>query len=257
MEDIMSRKKLIAIGCSFTAHDQRDINQKKIYPFDVWPMHLANKLDMDCVNLGRRGQGNDYISAKLIDTVLAEKKEDIGLVVLMWSGWPRIDFQDIKGEWQGRWREIRSKIVPTAPWSEIKDAPGPTDTEKYFDLWRVDNNEYHMAMKALRYFLIAQRLLEDIPYLMIQGVGINAVKNRELVIQTFINSKIFYEIDEDKFIGWPIAQEIGGYNVENILNKLDPERTDLRISDEDSHPNAEGHKIMAQEIYNAYEKIYT
>ena len=243
----MHRKKLIAIGCSFTAHVQRDINKKKAYPFekeypfDVWPMHLANKLDMECINLGKRGQGNEYILAKLIDTILAEKKEDIGLVVLMWSGWPRVDFQDINGKW----------ITLTLANVILMQNP-----DKYFDFWGIDNYEYHMTMKVLRHFLMAQRLLEDIPYLMIQGVH-DVERPCQLVIETFINSKIFYEIDEDKFIGWPIMWEIGGYTINNILNKLDPEGKHLRISDEDRHPNAEGHKIMAQEIYNAYEKIYT
>jgi hypothetical protein len=51
-------------------------------------------------------------------------------------------------------------------------------------------------------------------------------------------------------------REIGGYNVIDMLDKLDPERTQLRISKEDHHPNAEGNKIIAQEIYNAYEKVY-
>ena len=112
-------------------------------------------------------------------------------------------------------------------------------------------------MKSLRHFLIAQRLLKDIPYLMIQGVGTINFESDDRWINILINSKIFYEIDEDKFIGWPIIQEIGGYNVENILDKLDPERTQLRISVNNMHPNAEGHKIIAQEIYSAYEKIYT
>ena len=113
-------------------------------------------------------------------------------------------------------------------------------------------------MKSLRHFLIAQRLLKDIPYLMIQGVGtISHSSDDNGWINILLNSKIFYEIDEDKFIGWPIIQEIGGYNVENILDKLDPERTQLRISVNNMHPNAEGHKIIAQEIYSAYEKIYT
>jgi len=52
-------------------------------------------------------------------------------------------------------------------------------------------------------------------------------------------------------------QEVGGHTVEDILNKIDPEQKELRISKDDTHPNAEGHKIMSQEIYNAYEKIYT
>jgi hypothetical protein len=118
-------------------------------------------------------------------------------------------------------------------------------------------------MKSLRHFLIAQKLLEDIPYLMIQGVhpisGLFGRQRQELGslwMQTFLNSKIFDEIDEKKFIGWPIMQELGGYSVTNMLDKLDPERTQLRISKENSHPSGEGHKIIAQEIYNAYEKIY-
>ena len=247
MEDIVSRKKLIAIGDSFTAHAQLDITQKEVYPFDVWSMHLANKLDMDCVNLGKRGQGNEYISAKLIDTVLADKKEDIGLVVLMWSAWPRIDFQGDRGDWQ---ISMRRRTRVDSYGALYDHATGEAVI-----------SEFNETMRTLRYFLIAQRLLEDIPYLMIQGIGTNLTHGRNIDrtewIHPFINSKIFYEIDENKFIGWPILQEIGGHNVENMLDKLDPERTDLRISDEDSHPNAEGHKIMAQEIYNAYEKIYT
>jgi lysophospholipase L1-like esterase len=75
----------------------------------------------------------------------------------------------------------------------------------------------------------------------------------------FFSSSYFDYVEKnlsEKFIGWPIMQELGGYSVTNILDKLDPERTQLRISKEDIHPNAEGHKIIAQEIYNAYEKVY-
>jgi hypothetical protein len=185
--------------------------------------------------------GNDYISAKLVDTVLSEKKEDIGLVVLMWSGWQRIDYQDIDGVWE--------KMVRRGDaWNNIL---------KY-------NNAHNATTKSLRYFLMSQMLLKDIPYLMIQGVDVQyklAAEQGNVTAelkwpQIFLNSKIFDEIDEKKFIGWPIMREIGGYNVIDMLDKLDPERTQLRISKEDHHPNAEGNKIIAQEIYNAYEKVY-
>ena len=247
----MSRKKLITIGCSFTrdilsfSHVSRGVFEnssrgvfKPGYDFPVWPTLLAEKLDMDCLNLGRGGMGNDYISAKLVDTVLSEKKEDIGLVVLMWSGWQRIDYQDIDGVWE--------KMVRRGDaWNNIL---------KY-------NNAHNATTKSLRYFLMSQMLLKDIPYLMMQGVGLldrvdRIHPHKDIWIQTFLNSKIFDEIDEKKFIGWPIMREIGGYNVIDMLDKLDPERTQLRISKEDHHPNAEGNKIIAQEIYNAYEKVY-
>jgi len=322
----MSRKKLIAIGCSFTrdilsfSHVSRGVFEnssrgvfKPGYDFPVWPTLLADKLDMDCLNLGRGGMGNDYISAKLVDTVLSEKKEDIGLVVLMWSGWQRIDYQDIDGVWE----------------KMVRRGDAWNNNLKY-------NNAHNATTKSLRYFLMSQMLLKDIPYLMIQGVDVQyklaaeqgdasaqynlgvmykdgegvpqdyktavkwyriaaeqgnasaqtllgamygkgqgviqdyktAVKWYRLAAdqgnvtaelkwpQIFLNSKIFDEIDEKKFIGWPIMREIGGYNVIDMLDKLDPERTQLRISKEDHHPNAEGHKIIAQEIYNAYEKVY-
>jgi hypothetical protein len=234
----MSRKKLIAIGCSFTQDTFNPVVYHPRYDFPVWPTLLAEKLDMDCLNLGKGGQGNEYISAKLIDNILSEKKEDIGLVVLMWSGWQRIDYHDIEGEWK----------------RVVREGPDWNIMLKY-------NNAHNATMKSLRYFLMAQMLLKDIPYLMMQGVGghdrVGRIHpHKDIWIQTFLNSKIFDEIDEKKFIGWPIMREIGGYNINNMLDKIDPERNQLRVSSEDNHPNREGHKIIAQEIYNAYEKVY-
>ena len=268
-----SRKKLIAIGCSFTEHYLNNpMSPDFDHNFPRWPQHLADKLDMECVNLGRCGAGNQQISSKLIDTVLSEK--NIGLVVLMWSEWIRQDFQDPANGWYS--------FHPHRDNSETEKYP--IDSKSRNSILQY-NNTYDVTMKSLRHFLIAQMLLKDIPYLMIQGTsplkgklpGSNAPdlqlvgdvlltrsqqrrKNQraafKLAINAMIDSKIFNEINPDQFIGWPILKQIGGYTVIDILDKVDPERKQLRISDEDSHPNAEGHKIIAQEIYNAYKKIY-
>ena len=47
------RKLLIASGCSFTKNKFQDLK--------FWPELLAEKLDMDFVNLGRGGASNQYI----------------------------------------------------------------------------------------------------------------------------------------------------------------------------------------------------
>ena len=60
----------------------------------------------------------------------------------------------------------------------------------------------------------------------------------------------------DKFIGWPILREIGGYCISDILEKEDPSRTTLTISQDDSHPNAAGHKLIADFLYGKYREIY-
>ena len=241
----MSRKKLIAIGCSYTKMSRK----KSLAAIGNrhWPEYLAEKLDMNCVNLGAAGQGNEYILSKLIDTVLSEK--NIGLVVLMWSEWIRQDFQDPANGWyffhphKDKSRKERYPI----------DLKSRNSILQY-------NDPYNLTMKSLRYFLMSQMLLKDIPYLMIQGTNplqnMNEKTAFKLVIAAMVESKIFNEINPDQFIGWPILKQIGGYTVIDILDKVDPERKQLRISDEDSHPNAEGHKIIAQEIYNAYKKIY-
>jgi hypothetical protein len=254
-----SRKKLIAIGCSFTRY--RGTFTRHMDDFPEWPTHLAQELDMECVNLGWGGVGNEYISAKLIDTILSEKKKDIGLVVLMWSGWQRMDFEDINNNWY-RIRpspDNRQNIKNPVAFLNIQN---PETIIMLNTIMLKYNNAHNATMKSLRHFLIAQRLLEDIPYLMMQGIEpihrteFLEEKSKDIWLQSFLNSKIFDEIDEKKFIGWPIMQEIGGYTVGDILNKIDPEQKELRISAEDRHPNDEGHKIMAQEIYNAYEKNY-
>ena len=241
-----SRKKLIAIGCSYTKMSRK----KSLAAIGNrhWPEYLAEKLDMNCVNLGAAGQGNEYILSKLIDTVLSEK--NIGLVVLMWSEWIRQDFQDPANGWyffhphKDKSRKERYPI----------DLKSRNSILQY-------NDPYNLTMKSLRYFLMSQMILKDIPYLMIQGTNplqnMNEKTAFKLVIAAMVESKIFNEINPDQFIGWPILKQIGGYTVGDILNKIDPERNQLKISAEDHHPNAEGHKIMAQEIYNAYEKIYT
>ena len=51
--------------------------------------------------------------------------------------------------------------------------------------------------------------------------------------------------------------EIGGYSIDNILDKEDPERLKYRISEDDSHPNAAGHKFIAEFLYEQYKEIYS
>ena len=53
------------------------------------------------------------------------------------------------------------------------------------------------------------------------------------------------------FIGWPLDSRIGGYSIDSKLEE------DHRISAEDTHPNAKGHKFIAGVLYNEYEKIYS
>ena len=244
-----SRKKLIAIGCSFT----EDCNS-----FSPWPTHLAEKLDMDCVNLGKSGSGNEQILSKILDTVLTEK--NIGLVVVMWSGWQRVDFQIIDSRW----------ITLNPAWNSVKFKKKINQIE----LTQVEitaaglleiNTPHHAVQSTLRSFIYAENLLKDIPHLYIQGVapitryhgqGLGSDGSIRVAMKSFIDSHYSDYVDKhisNKFIGWPCFSRLNGYCINDLLNNIDPEKKELRLSDK-LHPNEQGHKYMAKVILDGYEK---
>ena len=262
------RKKLIAIGCSYTAHYLSSIQSPDVdWDFTRWPQHLADMLDMDCVNLGKAGSGNDQILAKTVDVVLNEK--NIGLVVLMWSEWQRIGFQRYKD------RNIWHQVTPHEPHKDYSLSLFELQTPR------------HATRNALRTFIHAEKILKDIPYMFIQGTyGINYYKfvyrsfddryskdgDENMIFSRSNNSQIltaeemfachdYFDYIENnignKFIGWPIMGELGGYCISEILDKEDPTRLKYRISENDTHPNAAGHKFIAELLYEKYKEIYS
>jgi len=276
------RKKLIAIGCSYTE------NYKS---FPTWPTHLAKELDMKCVNLGQRGAGNNYILSKIIDTVLTEK--NIGLVVVMWSQFQRLDFEMSDNKWDSLNLDTHKINIDTEV--DLKNINNSRNRMRYNNLKEL-HNPHSAVQDALRTFILAENFLKDIPHLYIQGAmpisdyntstlgitdnfdgtpnpdqiraaaraadGLDDNENYDSIkvaVNSFIKSPYLNYAEKNvskKFIGWPIFHIMGGYCVDDILDKLDPEQKELRISDEDTHPNAEGHKIISQKIYDAYAKIY-
>ena len=92
----MSRKLLITSGCSWTAGSSR-MNQKY-----VWPIILSKKLDMDCVNVGKGGVGNEYIYNRIIDKLCTTKR--IGLAICLWTDFDRWDFYSSTFQLQPKFR---------------------------------------------------------------------------------------------------------------------------------------------------------
>ena len=88
------RKKLIVSGCSFTTKDYRS----SAYPqrdtsYPKWPELLAEKLDMDCINLAFSGAGNEFIFQTLCEAIIRTPRDEIGMVVAAWSQANRYDWQ--------------------------------------------------------------------------------------------------------------------------------------------------------------------
>ena len=272
------KKILLAGGCSMTdpnyisgVHPEMDCSWPK------WPELLAKKLDMDSINLGTCGAGNEYIYSSLLEKIL-KKKDQIGLVMVGWTQCQRKDFQV---RHLGHWKQKR------------------------FD---PDGDVFGWLIKTLRYMISLQLVCENynIPYKQFQMINLfegwlNGLYKTDEELFTNRNDPNYefqyrYPGDRDKdrpklqkilmdyepyinaknFIGWPTHLALGGYDIEQkvirlprkkqeklwniIITSKEKEREliekgsefqhELIISERDQHPNEKGQQKIAEFLYD-------
>ena len=260
------RKKLIVSGCSYT-HNYAE--SQKLEEFPIWSEVLAEKLDMDLINLGHCGYGNQAIYTTLIEKTLEQK--NIGLVVALWSEFQRVSFYGNHGQDKNYWEcFLPQRVVIDANWHDwFYQQPNQKNPKKESISYKISTvlqkhrTISHDVIESVNYFYSFQSICENlnVPYLQAQGCNPITSKtrtqnknNRYIFSNTIINRP--HDMTKN-FIGWPIAKNIGGFCIKDIFNKHDPEGINLWISSEDNHPNAEGHKLIAEGFYDEYKKIYS
>ena len=219
------RKVLLVSGCSYTDKTFRsDFHPNIDTGWPKWPELLGKKLDMDVVNYGYCGSGNEYIYSSLLDHLTSNPIENIGLVIPGWSRVPRRDFN--------------------------------VGNRKYNIRWDNHGDMKYFMMKSLRYYYSLQEVCKSlkVPYKQIHildpyesaVVEQNELFNmtREDAMKEFMSSSYYDKIDEKNFIGWPIESKLGGFCA---WDKLDADKH--FISEIDRHPNRQGQEIIAELIY--------
>jgi len=245
------KKILLASGDSYTDPNFiSDFHPDLDTSWPMWPELLADKLDMQCVNLGKSGAGNEYIYSSLLDYITDPnlKKEDIGLVV---AGWSQIQRKDYQTGQSGRWTNMR--IDP-------------------------HGDAFSLASKSLRYYLSFQIMCEryKLNYLQVQMINFHSdflgglryganqfniekekiikypydkEKDKLRVYNSILNND--YRINHKKFIGWPIAKELGGFTLGAKNSPIFPNGDlSFKISELDEHPNALGQRMIAEYIHD-------
>ena len=219
------RKVLLVSGCSYTDKTFRsDFHPHIDTGWPKWPELLGKKLDMDVVNYGYCGSGNEYIYSSLLDHLTSNPIKDIGLVIPGWSRVPRRDFN--------------------------------VGNRKYNIRWDNHGDMKYFMMRSLRYYYSLQEVCKSlkVPYKQIHildpyesaVVEQNELFNmtREDAMKEFMSSSYYDKIDEKNFIGWPIESKLGGFCA---WDKLDADKH--FISDLDRHPNRQGQEVIAELIY--------
>lgn len=231
------RKILLVSGCSFTTDNYVSWSHPELNcGWPKWPELLAEKLDMDVVNLGQSGQGNEFIFSSIYDYIANNDTRNIGYVLAAWSQVQRRDYTVTK---YGRKR-----------WSS--------------DHYEMRGDLYYSIEKSLRYYGMFQMLMEKYrlrykQFQMIEpfkdnfgnnnpGAKLNNHVDRKVCINMWENSPLSKIIKKEHFIGWPSHQSIdGGFSMQGAITK---NRTNKQydISEQDSHPNAVGHEKYAEFI---------
>jgi len=234
MYDLTKPKdKILTSGDSWTG-GTRGSNPR----FPLWSEIIADKMNMGYINLGGGGRGNQWIYDRVIDNWDGEK-----IVMVLWSAFDRWDF--CRGIASNQFIR-RTKVFDTLneaglinTWYDIQK--GMRIIHAFQNFCEANNIQYIHAM----------------PFHPIQiGVGSENLDLYRKTLKKFIELKSLNHIKEDHFIGFPIFPEIGGFTMSDKLDEIDPEKK-LRVdAPKDTHPNHEGHKVIADIYYERYKKLY-
>ena len=242
------KKILLVSGCSNTDKNfYSELHPEMDCSWPKWPELLAEKLNMDCVNLAKSGAGNEYIYSSLLDYITENNTSNIGLVIPAWTQCQRKDFSN---GWNMRWTNTRI------------DSHGDV---------------FSWIRKSLNYYLSFQILCEkyNLPYMQLHMLHLyidwlTGLKPREKDIVENVYPKEFrhkypgdlnkdtqriislidtYEnkINTSKFIGWPLSEEYGGFCLQKKLIQLEQ---NTMLSEKDNHPNKLGQERLAEFIYD-------
>lgn len=239
------RKILLVSGCSNTEKDfVSDLHPELDTSWPKWPELLAEKLDMDCVNLGKSGAGNEYIYRSLLDYITKNDTSNVGLVIPAWTQCNRKDFST---GWNMRWTNAR--IDPNGDvFSWVRRS---LDNFLSFQILCEKYNLPYMNVHMLHLYInwLSGLKPRDSDPLNIKGFLYKYPGDKEKDKKKIIKIIGDYEdrINIKKFIGWPLSKEYGGFCLQEELITI-PGKT--QISKLDSHPNKLGQEKIMEFIHD-------
>ena len=218
------KKLLIAFGCSWTDGDVNCFG-------NAWPEKLSNSLEMECINLGKAGSGNERIHNLIIEKISMTPKEQIGYVVIMWSGFNRWDFHN------------DTIFIPCSP----KQIQSEQRVEIANVIMKHGYQSYeHQLKKTIIYMVSIQNFLKskNIPFLQGFSFFSNHPQEKKDSIKYLLEYDLFYELDTSNSIGFPYCNLVGGSTLRDLLDNEHLLGDDLL----GVHPNDKGHELISDYI---------
>lgn len=249
------KKILLVSGDSFTDRNFRSASHPEMdTSFPMWPDLLAKKLDMRLINLGRSGQGNEYIYSSLQDTiegVTGVDRNQIGMVVAAWS-------QCFRKDYQHRHSWVAERVNPHGDvfgWIR-KSLRTYKDLEYMCERYNIPYVQTQMIPLYIDWLRGLMPTEQEEAEGKVRGIDDTVYPgDAEKDVETILKILMEYDdiINHDNFLGWPISRDLGGYPLSvkevGLSSPIDSLHSPYVISKYDGHPNEEGHKRLANAIY--------
>jgi len=267
------KKILLIAGCSYSNDRFRSVHHPDLdVSWPKWPQLLAEKLDMQLINLSESGAGQEYIYSNIIDKLQTIDHSKIGLVMAAWSTAPRRDYQTESLYLKNKKWTYKNDMVQKIKWTnDMYDSKGcmhywiDRSLRYYYSLQMICENlklpyrQFQMIdlFKGYLWQELIRRRTKDWPEDHTKQVPIlnkaadltkeeqDWKEKQEKIYLAQIHNSPYYEIINNNFIGWPTDKRLMGYNISEMALEEDTDR----ISKIDLHPNELGQKKLAKFIY--------
>ena len=266
------RKKLIVSGCSYTTKDYVSCTYPDIdtsYP--KWPELLAEKLDMDCVNLAFSGAGNHFIFQTLCEAIIRTPRDEIGMVVAAWSQANRDDWQIYKDAFKDRMMYNETYLKGFVWHNKRLDKDGDVFSWVRSDIIRMITLQklcegLNIPYKQFQMISLFSGYISGLVKTELEVRSINENKTGDNIRHTYPGDKkkdynkcceilLNYDqyINAKNYIGWPLAKKLGGFHMgEKLENEDGKHNLEYTIGKYDPHPNKLGHEKIAKEVYESF-----
>ena len=234
-------KTLFACGDSFTDPKYTSvINGRQITK--TWPEFLADKLDgkWDVRNLARSGVGNDWIVTTFFKYIAENGNPD--LVCILWTKSSRFNLATHE-DGQGVSVDPYKNTFIKGYWGDgwIKDFSNSYCKNYYPAEYFIKSIDGYLTS----IYIIQQYCKSNnIPYAFGQGIDVlsHGWEESALVCSMLIDHPQEHTIDDSRFFGWPVYEQMGGWHISKQINDNCDK---YGFCEGDLHPNELGHDLIS------------
>ena len=259
--------KVIAFGDSWTAGEGTNHSiTEKMKTFDEveqyqkqhsWPRYLADKIGVQHKNFGEVGSTNYRIFSNVFEQFAENQISNDDLIVIMWSSPLRDPLPFFP--------HMFSRTGPIGLAWSLKELVGGSQEslKRYYEHWGKTNPQHisYMENDLIKfmdnYFPFYLENLHDESYYKLLNT------NYIIMLQKYLESKgidyimcnAFEELDYDE----KLVDITNYYNHQTMFEFLSNKGEvweDIKTMHAIRHPNTQGHKLIAEELFDFYESIY-